>query len=62
MGWFNREKSAAKKANYISAKEVRRIARENRKVIGAFEKRRERRNMPNRNTPASARPEQRRGV
>jgi peptide/nickel transport system ATP-binding protein len=46
MGWFNREKSAAKKANYISAKEARRIAKENRKVINAFEKRRERKNMP----------------
>ncbi|NLX76746.1 MAG: ABC transporter ATP-binding protein [Clostridiaceae bacterium] len=40
------EKSTVKKVNYISAKESRRISRENRKITMAFEKEYNRRNVP----------------
>lgn len=39
-------KKKAKDANYISAKESRRISRENRKITGAIEKKRKRKNIP----------------
>jgi peptide/nickel transport system ATP-binding protein len=39
-------KSAVRKANYISAKESRRISKENRKIMQAFEKKYERKNVP----------------
>ena len=36
----------AKKDNYISARESRRISRENRKITAAIEKKRNRKNIP----------------
>lgn len=44
MSLFGKKKS--KDANYISAKESRRISRENRKVTDAIEKKRNRKNIP----------------
>ncbi len=43
---FGRKKSAAKKANYISAKESHRISRENRRITNEIEKRRNRKHVP----------------
>jgi len=40
------EKKTEKKASYLSAKESRRISRENRKITNAFEKQRKRKNVP----------------
>jgi peptide/nickel transport system ATP-binding protein len=44
LGCFS--KSAVKKANYISAKESRRITKENRKITQALEKKHARKNVP----------------
>jgi len=43
---MSKEKNSAKKANYISGKESRKISRENRKITNQFEKKRNRRNIP----------------
>ncbi len=43
---MSKEKKNAKKANYISGKESRRISRENRKITKEFEKKLNRRNIP----------------
>ena len=40
------EKKSEKKASYLSAKESRRISKENRKITNAFEKQRKRKNVP----------------
>ena len=40
------EKKNDKKASYLSAKESRRISRENRKITNAYEKQRKRKNVP----------------
>ena len=40
------EKKTEKKASYLSAKESRRISKENRKITNAFEKQRKRKNVP----------------
>ncbi len=43
---MSKEKKSAKKANYISGKESRRISRENRKITRGYEKKLNRRNIP----------------
>lgn len=43
---MSKEKKSAKKANYISGKESRKISSENRKITKEFEKKRNRRNIP----------------
>jgi peptide/nickel transport system ATP-binding protein len=40
------KKSSTRDANYISAKESRRISKENRKITGEYEKKRNRKNIP----------------
>jgi peptide/nickel transport system ATP-binding protein len=45
MAVFN-DKTKAKKANYISARESHRISRENRRITNAIEKQRNRKNVP----------------
>ena len=43
---MTQEKKNVKNSNYLSAKEVRRISRENRKATNAFEKQNKRKNVP----------------
>jgi len=46
MSEHTNEKKTEKKASYLSAKESRRISRENRKATNALEKKRKRKNVP----------------
>ncbi len=46
MSIFNSKKAEGKKANYISARESRRISRENRRITNEIEKKRNRKNVP----------------
>ena len=41
-----KEKKTEKKASYLSAKEARRISKENRKITNELEKKRKRKNVP----------------
>ena len=44
--WFEKRKQKKKDQNYLSARESRRISRENRKITNGFEKMHKRKNVP----------------